>query len=412
MIINKNYTKLITATFITRLGDSIDAIAFSWLVYIMTGSRTLMGGIFVMSVLPNLIILPFAGVFADIFNKKVLVVLSDFLRGSFVLVLAVFYFTGILEVWHLFAFVFINNVFESVANPSRGGMLQSVIDEEHYIKGNSYLSSASSFGSLVGLGIAGILIGVIGISGAIIIDSVTFFVSAVLISSISFVDKNGKVETEKQTVKMYFSMIKEGFSFLRGKGLLVSLLVLGAFINLAFTPFNVLEPVYVDEVMNLGVEGLTYLGIALSLGMIVGGIVMGQLADKVKPINAIGVGLGMMGVMYLLLGLVDWFNLAFIPNIVVIVVFTFLFTFFLPVMQAPVSGTMMRIIPPHLIGRMMSTFSIFSLSAMPLGGLLVSIIGNSISVPVLYVSMGLFIVLISSLYWVVNRHKDFEKSVV
>ncbi len=407
MIINRSYTKLLVATFITRFGDSLDTIAFSWLVWIMTGSRALMGGIFVMSVLPNLIVLPFAGVLADIFNKKTLVIFSDLFRGLFVLLLAIFYMNDILQVWHLFAFVFVNNIFESFASPARSGMLQSIIKPEEYIKGNSYLQSSRSFGSLAGLGAAGFIIGVLGISGAIAIDAITFFVAVIIIFSLAFVDNNGKSKEKKQSMKMYLGMIKEGFSYIKGKGVLLTLLILGAFINFAFVPFNVLEPVYVAEVMNLGVEGLTYLGIAITLGIIVGGIVMGKMAEKVKPINAIGFGLFMIGAMYGLLGAIDYFNLPHIPNIIVIIILTFIYTFFLPVIQAPVTGTLMKKIPSELIGRVMSIFSLFVLSAMPLGGLLVSLIGDSISVQVLFITMGITISLIGIGYWSLNRKLEF-----
>lgn len=405
MIINRNYTKLTFATVITRLGDSIDTIAFSWLVYIMTGSRALMGGIFIMSVLPNLVVLPFAGVIADLFNKKNLVILSDVFRGLFVLLLAALYFSDLLEVWHLFAFVFANNIFESVANPSRSGLIQTILEPDQYTKGNSYISSASSFGGLIGLGIASILIGVIGIEGAILVDAMTFFLSAILILSmrVEFI----KNITEKQTVSLYFKMIKEGFLYLKGKRLLISLLVLSSIISFMYVPFTVLQPVYVDSVMDMGVEGLTYLGVSFSVGMIVGGFVMGKVSDKIKSVTAIGLGFLMMGVMYAGLGVVEYFNISFTLNIIVIVILTFAFAFFIPVMHAPVYGTIMKKIPQDLIGRMMSIFGIFGLIAMPLGGLVVTIIDDSITVYALYIMMGISIVIMALIYWIPNRNEEF-----
>jgi DHA3 family macrolide efflux protein-like MFS transporter len=405
MLINKNYTKLISATIITRIGDSIDTIAFSWLVFTMTGSRALMGGIFIMSVLPNLIILPFAGVIADLFNKKHLVILSDISRGVFVLGLAVLYFTDFLQVWYLFAFVFVNNVFESVASPSRTGLIQAILKSDEYTKGNSYISSGSSFGSLVGLGIAGIIIGIVGIEGAIMIDAITFFVSALLIRLMNI--KYIKQKKEKQSIGLYFKMIKEGFLYLKGRRLLVSLLFLSAIISFMYVPFNVLQPVYVDTVMKLGVEGLTYLGVAFSAGMIVGGIVIGKISDKMRSITAIGLGFLMMGIMYTGLGAVDYFEFAFTLNIIIIFLLTFTFAFFIPVIHAPVYGTIMKRIPVDLIGRMMSVFSIFGLIAMPLGGLVVTLIDDSLSVVDLYIIMGILIIAIALLYWIQNRNKEF-----
>lgn len=405
MFINKNYTKLLFATMITRIGDSIDTIAFTWLVFVMTGSRALMGGIFIMSVLPNLIVLPFAGVIADLFNKKYLVILSDISRGVFVLALALLYFTDLLHVWHLFAFVFVNNVLESVANPSRTGLIQVILEPGDYTKGNSYISSGSSFGSLLGLGIAGIIIGIIGIEGAILIDAATFFVSALLIRlmKINYI----KEKNDKQSIGLYFKMIKDGFIYLKGKKLLVSLLILSAIISFMYVPFNVLQPVYVDTVMKLGVEGLTYLGVAFSSGMIVGGVVIGKLSDKIRSITAIGLGFLMMGIMYAGLGGVEYFDFTFTFNIIIIIILTFIFAFFIPVVHAPVYGTIMKQIPEVLIGRMMSIFGIFGLIAMPLGGLLVTLIDDSVSVVDLYIIMGILIVGMALLYWIPNRKEEF-----
>jgi DHA3 family macrolide efflux protein-like MFS transporter len=371
----------------------------------MTGSRALMGGIFIMSVLPNLIVLPFAGVIADVFNKKHLVILSDVLRGVFVLALAILYFTSLLQVWHLFAFVFANNVFESVANPSRTGLIQVIIKPDEYTKGNSYISSGASFGSLVGLGIAGIVIGMIGIDGAILIDAISFLVSALLIRlmNIEYVKRTD----EKQSISLYFRMIKDGFLYLKGKKLLISLLVLSAVISFMYVPFNVLQPVYVDTVMDLGVEGLTYLGVAFSSGMIVGGIVIGKVSHKMRSITTIGIGFLMMGIMYASLGVIEYFELGFTLNILVIIVLTFTFAFFIPVMHAPVYGTIMKQIPENLIGRMMSIFGIFGLIAMPLGGLVVTVIDDSLSVFNLYIIMGTLIIIMALLYWIPNRNEEF-----
>ena len=170
-IINKNYTKLLTGVFITRFGDSIDSIAFSWLVYIMTGSRVLMGSIFAISILPNIIVLPFGGVIADTFNKKTIAIIGDVLRGISVATLAIFYYFNILEVWHLFVFVSINSLFESFANPARGSMLQSLVEPEDYMKGSSWLGTSSQFGALIGLSVASVLIALVGIWGTILIDA-------------------------------------------------------------------------------------------------------------------------------------------------------------------------------------------------------------------------------------------------
>lgn len=403
-IINRNYTKTLLATFITRFGDNIDSIAFSWLVYTMTGSRVLMGTIFAISIIPNLIVLPFGGVVADVFNKKIITVIGDIFRALSVASLALFYFFGILEVWHLFVFVSVNSLFESFANPARSGILPSIIEPEDYMKGSSWLGTASHFGSLIGLSVASIFISVIGIWGTILVDAFTFALSALLMGLIEFKDNRGEV-SEKPKASDYFRLIKEGFSYLKTKKILMILLALAAYLNFSFVPYNVLRPIYVVEILNLGVEGLSYLGMALLTGMITGGYLMGIKGRNLNPITTIGIGLTCMGLLYMLLGVPGFMNMGYTLNILFSVIVTFLFGFFAPVVQAPMQAMIMKTTAPEMIGRLSSIMGVIVLCAMPLGGAFVAFIGDSISISLLFVVMGLSGVLLSSIFLIKNRNE-------
>ena len=402
-IINKNYTKLLAATFITRFGDYIDSIAFSWMVYVMKGSRVLMGSIFAISIIPNIIVLPFAGVLADSFNKKVITVLGDLLRSFSVAILALFYFFNILEVWHLFLFVSINSIFESFADPARGSILPNIIEKEDFVKGSSWIGTASNVGALIGLSMAGVLIAVIGIWATILIDAFTFLFSGLLISLIDFKDKREAVE-KKPKVKDYFILIGEGIAYLKTKKVLIALLLLASFVNFSMVPYNVLRPVYVTEVLDMGVQGLSYLGVSMLIGMILGGYIMGFKGKKMNPINAIGIGLSLVGITYMLLGLPAYTNFSINTNLIIVILISFLFGASVPIVSAPMSAAIMKSTAPEMRGRLSSIMGVVVLCTMPLGGFVVSIIGDSISVSLLFIIMGLSGVLVSLTFWLSNRN--------
>lgn len=404
-IINRNYTKLLTATFITRFGDSVDSIAFSWMVYIMTGSRVLMGTIFAISIIPNIIILPFGGVIADVFNKKSITVLGDVLRGTSVAILAVLYFYGLLEVWHLFLFVSINSLFESFANPARGSMMPNIIEQEDFVKGASWLGTASNFGSLIGLSVASILIAVVGIWGTILVDAFTFFFSGILIYSMSFKDRRKEVQ-EKPKVKDYFILIKEGFEYLKTKKILIALLLLAAYLNFALVPFNVLRPIYVTEVLELGVEGLSYLGMSIMIGMILSGYLMGVKGINMSVMTGVGIGLTLLGTMYMLLGVPGYLDFSREMNIIFVITVSFFLGFSSPIVSAPMQATIMKSTAPEMLGRLSSIMGVVTLCAMPLGGFVVSMIGDSISVSLLFITMGVSAVVLSLCFWAANRNKQ------
>lgn len=409
-VINRNYTALLIATIITRIGDSVGALAFSWMVYQLTGSRALMGLVFVVTVIPNVVVLPFSGLLADLMDKKKLVIISDILRGLGFIVIALLYMSGHIAVWHIFVVVVVDSVFESMGNPSRGGMLQSLVEEVDYMKASSFRSTASTIGELAGLAIAGVLISTVGITGAFIADGVSFFLSALVILTIHFVDKRGDVDEGKQDMRTYFTMIKEGYTYIRENRIIFSIILLAAFINFSFVPFSVLRPVFVDEVMKMGPEGLSYLGILFMVGVLISSIVVGKIGHKLKPMLAISTGLSLMALSYCLFGVIG----IVLTNTTVIVVLAFVLSFFfgafLPLAQSPISAIFMKETDPEMMGRASSIMGAVALCAMPLGGLLVSLVGDLLPVSYIFVGMGGLGIIVALLFGI--SHNKTKVSLV
>ncbi|MBI9011210.1 MAG: MFS transporter [Clostridiales bacterium] len=409
MFKNMNFLKVTIATVITRIGDSIDSIALSWLVYVLTGSKLLMGTLFAVSFIPNLLILPFSGVIADVVSKKKLTFMSDIFRGLSVSCLALVYYFNLLEVWHLFLFVVINSVFESLADPARSTLLPLIVKEDEYVSANGYLSTASTLGNLIGIGLAGAIIGFFGIWVAILIDGITFFVSGVLILSMKIKEINNK-KLQLSQINEYLNMIKEGFKFVKNDHLILSFVLFGAILNFSFVPFNVLNPVYVDQVMKTGAIGMSYLGGALLFGMLAGGILIGNIGKKVKPIKTAVISFAILGLCYSLLGVINYISIAQSAKIVVIIIISFFFGMMLPIAQAPIIAMIMKRIPSDIIGRVISIFTLISLSTNPLGGTIVGAIGDNLSVSQLFMMMGVFGILGSFAFMIYHRNTVLEPS--
>lgn len=408
---NKNYVKLMGATIVTRFGDAVDSIALSWMVYVLTGSTVLMGLLFAISFIPNIVGLPFAGVLADIASKKKITVIGDLGRGISVSIMAVMYYFDVLEVWHLFIFIIINSLFEAFATPSRTSMVQEILKEDEYVSGSSYLSSASTFGELVGISLAGVFIAVIGIWGAILIDGITFFVSAIMVKCIHIKEIKALKDGDKVNIRNFLGMIKDGFLYVKSQKTILSIILLGAFLNFSFVPFNVLRPVYVDVVLNSGAEGLSYTGIGLLIGIMIGGIIVGKIGEKLNPIITISIALALMGLNYALLGLPGVVEFEILSPMIYAIVISFFFGFFLPFAQAPIRGLILRNTESDKIGRISSIMGIMTLSAMPIGGAVVGFVGKFLPVYSLFIYMGLAGLIVSLAFGLKNYSKATEVTV-
>lgn len=114
---HKLYLMMVTAKIISRFGDSVDSIAYSWMVYLLTGSELLMGTLYAINFVPGIAFSMFTGVLVDRWSKKKVVIVTNAGRGITVTVTALLYFIGDLQSWHLF--ILRSSTLRSNASPRR-----------------------------------------------------------------------------------------------------------------------------------------------------------------------------------------------------------------------------------------------------------------------------------------------------
>ncbi|MCK5157214.1 MAG: MFS transporter, partial [Spirochaetales bacterium] len=100
---NKNFLLLWQGGLVSLLGDMLYELALGFWILAVTGSTGLMGTLMAVSMIPRVLISPFAGVVADRHNRKRIIILMDLLRGIFVTTVGVTAIMGNLEVWMVFA---------------------------------------------------------------------------------------------------------------------------------------------------------------------------------------------------------------------------------------------------------------------------------------------------------------------
>ncbi|WP_136604610.1 MFS transporter [Paenibacillus dokdonensis] len=392
---HRSYLIMMAAKIISRFGDSIDSIAYSWMVYVLTGSEVLMGTLFSLNFIPGIAFSLFTGVLVDRWSKKKIVILANTGRGIMVLLTALLYFLGYLQPWHLFFFTFINSSFECFSTPAEMSLVPRILPKELLLSGNSLTSSAARTAELAGLAAAGGLIALIGVSGAMITDALTFLVAALLFFRVrprfeeepSEVPHHVKTEKPKKT---YWSEFKSGLLFVKGQKMILLTMLAAAFVNFCLTPYNVLEPVYVKEILHAGPFGLSLLGISLVVGMILSSLWVSQQGAKYKKSTLIVFGYLLLGVSY---------GLLYVPSLVTLyplytaTLFCFGMGLAISFVNTPVSTYMMEVTPHEMLGRVGALSSMISTSAMPLGGLIAGFAGAWFSVDVLFLVFGILMII-------------------
>lgn len=401
----KSYLLVLVANSISRFGDSVDTIAYGWMVYKLTGSKALMGTLYAVNFVPNLLFSAFSGVFVDNYSKKKIIVIGDVGRGLVVSLTAILLLINKLEPWHLFVFTFINSTFEAFVSTAKGTLNPLILPKELLLRANSYSASLANFSQLIGLGAAGFLIATVGISGTILIDGITFFVSAILISFVSL-DKED-VKNVTISAKKYLEDIHEGYMFVRKETIIFLTIILAAFTNFCLVPLNVLRPVYVKDILKSGPKGLSYLSMGFLVGIIVGGIVIAKIGSRFKKGHLVIVGFFFLGLGYSLLSFPAYLNNTYNSELLIATAICIITGFFMPFINVPIATYIQIKTPNELLGRVGALSGMMCLSALPLGGAIIGIVSEYIAITTLFSIMGISIMIAALL---LSFNRDFKNA--
>src|SRR5215210_300491 len=164
------------------IGDYFLFVALPFFVYERTGSALATGAMFIAETLPRLIFGSVAGVFVDRWDRKKTMVLSDLSRALIVLPLLLVAAGGPLML--VYAVAFVEASVSMFFLPAKGATIPNLVAERDLTAANSLNSLSEEIPSLVGALLGGALLGVVGLSGLILLDVATYLASATLISLI------------------------------------------------------------------------------------------------------------------------------------------------------------------------------------------------------------------------------------
>ena len=382
----KEYVKVIFSNLISRFGDSIDAIAFTWLVYAITGSASWSAIIFALNMLPTVIVQPFAGALVERMNKKHVMVGSDIVRGLCVSVLAISYVTDTTTPALLVVFTLIISTVEAFCMPASMALIPKILKEEYFEFGTSLNSTASTVMQLIGTAAAGVIIAVGGVEIAILIDAVTFFGSALVTATVHVKEeKQEKVELE---VKGYLNELKEGVLYVKNQKVICNIVLMAVICNALIVPFNALQTPLIVDVLGQGSDLLSAINIAALIGLGIGSFLFPYLSQQLNARTTLVIAGCLLGLSIggLTIGSVAKTNVLFVYGTCMFS--TFVIGMSASIMNSVVSVQLMKVVKKDYLARVGSIFNAGACAASPVVSTLVGAITAFVSVKSLFIGFG------------------------
>ena len=241
-----------------------------------TASSAIMSVIFALSTIPQLFAGPIAGVIADRHSKKQIIICTDVIRGTSILLLALALLSDAFSnsvVVGLFAFAgVVNSVCRAFFQPAIDAWIPELVTGEKLSKTMGFFGASTQITTILGQALGGVLYRILGAPVLLLINSISYFFSAI---SEVFIRQDKSVESDnrhgfKSTVAVYRQDLKAGFSYVASDSGMLNILLFAAAINFFIAPIMLLLPFYVLNQLNQSAQWYGFLLAALAAGSVLG----------------------------------------------------------------------------------------------------------------------------------------------
>lgn len=273
---NRNFRNLWFARVVSNLGDWFNLLAAAALIANLSGAGTAISFLFLARFLPLFLMSPFAGVLADRFERRNLLIWTDVLRA--VTVLGFLFVDRPERIWLLYVLTALQFVFSAVFSPAEQAYIPAVVEQEDLVTANALDSFTWSTMLAIGALLGGLATAFLGVQMAFILDALSFLLSAWFVTRIA-VRSRGRAQGEGgvTTARTAFLEIVEGMRYLWAQPVLLAFALIKSGGSLVWGGVNVLEIPLAQQVFPFNGNGTLTLGLiyaAVGIGTGVGPIVV------------------------------------------------------------------------------------------------------------------------------------------
>lgn len=378
-----NIIKFLLGQSISMLGSSLVQFAIIWYIARITKSGVTVTISTVASFLPQIIVSLFAGVWADRYNRKILVVGSDMVIALVTLILAIVMINGYTGIALIIVVSAIRSAGSGIQSPSVNALIPQIVPTEHLMRVNSINSTIGSIIYFVSPAIGGLLLSYGEIANIMFIDVVTAVIGITITLCVSLKAR----ECQNPEPEKIFVEIKSGLKYVKNDRFLLHLF-------LGYTAYTILivPAGYLNVLMVTRVFGGSYFTLALNemtffIGSTVGGILLSYWNRHKNLSKIVLAAWSAFGILTIILALVD--------NFYIYLCVMFLVGFSVPFGGTPVNVIIQKRVASDMQGRVFSILQLIYSVCMPLGMAIFGPLADIVTIQFLMIVCGIVLALLT-----------------
>jgi len=287
---------------VSVLASSMSQFGLTIWVFEQTGSATALGLMQVFFITPFLLISPIAGVMVDRHNRKLMMMVSDLAAALATLAILAFQALGILQFWHLYFASVVYGLGMAFQWPAYSAAITTMVPKEQYGRANGMMSLVEAGPGVVAPILAGALLPVIGLTGILLFDVLTFIL-AIGALMIVHIPQPPRTEEGAQGQGSIWKEAAYGFKYIFARPSLLGLQMIFFVGNLfAGISFTLLAPMILSRTGNDSLM-LGSAQTAGAIGGVIGGVIMSAWGGFKRRVHGVLLGWLISGVGIAVLGL-------------------------------------------------------------------------------------------------------------
>lgn len=348
---------LFTGQAFSLFGSRLVQFALVWHLTELTKSPSVLATASIAALLPQVFIGPFAGALVDRWDRRVVMMVADSLIALSILLLALMFSIGRVEVWHIYAVMMFRAAGGSFQWPAMQASTSMMVPREHLSRVAGLNQSLSGLVAVSAPPLGALLLAVMTIEYVLVIDVLTAILA---VGPLVFI-KVPQPEQDAGSARGVLGDMKDGFQWIfKQKGLLV-IMLMSLCINMVTTPTFTMLPLLITEFFKGGAIELAWVQSANGVGMILGGLALGIWGGFKSKINTAFSALFVASLGLLLFSTTPadmlWIGVAAM----------FVFGFMNSIANSSFFSVLQALIPHDMQGRVFTLIMSTSVAVSPLG---------------------------------------------
>ena len=389
---HRNFRLFWSGAFLSNTGTWMQAVAQGWLVLQISNSPFYLGLDGFMATAPGLVLTLAGGVFADLMDRRKLLIYTQAVAGLAALTLGILVLTHVVQVWMVLCLSFVTGCCMALAGPSYMALVFDLVGHEDLANAIALNSTQFQLARVLGPVFAGLGFKVFGLAGCVIANGLSFVFVVIAMMMVKFKSPDAGGVSAPRSMKEkggFFADLVDGLRYVGGRPRVFMLLLISAVTSLFGAPYIYMTPVFARDIFHLGETGLALLMGMAGAGALFGALFLAYLGDfRRKGWFVLGGDLA-FAICLVFFSLSTHFGLSLI--------FLFALGFGIVCSVAVTNTLLQKLVTDEMRGRVMSMFMLSFIGAMPIGNLIAGAASHRYGVQKTLAAGGLIIAIFATI---------------